>query len=313
VLGDLHVGREDNVPFMRTLCLGEALVDLICEQPVAGLAEAPSFVPHFGGATANVAVHAARTGAHIALGGGVGNDAWGRFLRERLVAENVELDWFSLLDGVRTPIATVAVDANGEPDFDIFGEDLATLERGLGKRGIDRAMAACDGLFFGSNTLVGEHERQLTMRARERALEGGKAVLFDANLRLERWRTAAEAASYANECVPDAFLVRANAKEVQVMTGEPDPEAGARALLKAGARNVVITLGAAGAMLRGELRADVPGVAAQVISTVGAGDALMGTLLGRATLTGFYSASLAASLGEAVAASARATERWGAL
>jgi sugar/nucleoside kinase (ribokinase family) len=298
---------------MRTLCLGEALVDLICEEPVAGLAEAPAFVPHFGGATANVAVHAARLGAHVALGGGVGADAWGTWLRDRLAAEGVELDFLALVDGVRTPVALVAVDETGEPMFDIFGEDLAVLVRGLGKRGIDRAVSACDGLFFGSNTLVGEEERHLTMRAREKTLGSNKAVLFDANLRLERWRTAAEAASYANECVPDAFLVRANAREAEVMTGEPDPERAATALLKAGARLVVITLGAEGAILRGELHADAPGVRANVRSTVGAGDALMGTLLGRATLTGFYPAALAAALGEAVAASARATERWGAL
>jgi sugar/nucleoside kinase (ribokinase family) len=298
---------------MRTLCLGEALVDLICEQPVGGLAEAPAFVPHFGGTTANVAVHARRAGARIAFGGGVGDDAWGRWLRGKLAEEGIELDFFSLVSGVRTQVVLVVVDENGEPDFEIYGEDLATLERGLGKRGIDRAVAACDGLFFGSNTLVGEHERQLTLRARERALEAEKAVLFDADLRLERWRTAAEAASYANACVPGAFLVRTNLGEACVMTGERDPEAAALALLKGGARNVVITLGAEGAMLRGQLRADVPGTEADVVSTVGAGAALMGTLVGRATLSGFYPAALAASLGEAVAASARAMERWGAL
>ena len=298
---------------MRTLCLGETLVDLVCEQPVGDLAQAPSFVPHFGGATGNVAIAAARVGAHVALGGGAGDDAWGRFLRDRLAAEGVELDWFSLVAGVRTPVAVVAVDGSGEPSFDIFGEDLAALERGLGKRGTDRAVDACDGLFFGSNTLVGTAERELTMRARERALAAGKAVMFDANLRLDRWRSAAEAASYANECVHDAFLVRANAHEARVLTGEVDLEAAALALVKAGARLVVITFGAEGAMLRGELRADVPGVAARVLSTIGAGDALMGTLVGRATLTGFYPAALAASLGEAVAAGARATERWGAV
>ena len=298
---------------MRTLCLGEALVDLICEEPVAGLAEAPAFVPHFGGATANVAVHAARLGAHVALGCGVGEDPWGAWLRERLGAEGVELDFFALVAGLRTPVALVAVDGTGEPMFGIFGDDLGGLVRGLGKRGIDRAVSASDGLFFSSNTLVGEEERHLTMRAREKALGADKAVLFDANLRLERWRTAAEAASYANECVPGAFLVRANRAEAEVLTREPDPERAATALVKAGARLVVITLGAEGAILRGELRADAPGVRANVRSTVGAGDALMGTLLGRATLTGFYPASLAAALGEAVAASARATERWGAL
>src|SRR5581483_12379703 len=112
---------------MRTLCLGEALVDLICEQPVGGLAEAPAFVPHFGGGPANVAVNARRAGAQIAVGGGVGDDAWGRRLRGELAEEGVELDFFSLISGVRTPLAVVAVDETGEPEWEVYGEDLATL------------------------------------------------------------------------------------------------------------------------------------------------------------------------------------------
>ncbi|MDX6668634.1 MAG: fructokinase, partial [Solirubrobacteraceae bacterium] len=59
---------------MPTLCLGEAIVDLVCEHPVADLAEADSFVPHLGGAVANVAVGAARCGAEVALAGGTGDD-----------------------------------------------------------------------------------------------------------------------------------------------------------------------------------------------------------------------------------------------
>ena len=57
------------------VCLGEALVDLICERPVRSLDEADSFSPHFGGALANVAVAARRAGADSAragAGGGVG-------------------------------------------------------------------------------------------------------------------------------------------------------------------------------------------------------------------------------------------------
>src|SRR5581483_220982 len=75
----------------RTLCLGEALVDLICEQPIDSLAQAGAFVPHFGGAAANVAVMAARAGAKITLAGGAGDDAWGHWLRDRLVAEGVDV------------------------------------------------------------------------------------------------------------------------------------------------------------------------------------------------------------------------------
>ena len=40
------------------------------------------------------------------------------------------------------------------------------------------------------------------MRARELALELGRPVIFDPNLRLHRWRSRAEAAASANACVP---------------------------------------------------------------------------------------------------------------
>jgi sugar/nucleoside kinase (ribokinase family) len=109
------------------------------------------------------------------------------------------------------------------------------------------------------------------------------------------------------------MLVRANAGEAALMTGEDDPERAAVALLKAGARMVVITLGPDGAMLRGELRLDVPGRPAEVRSTIGAGDVLTGILLARLATSGFYPPALAASLPEAVAQSALACERWGAL
>ena len=56
------------------------------------------------------------------------------------------------------------------------------------------------------------------------------------------------------------------------MTGEADPERAALAPLKAGARMVVITLEALdGAILRGELRLDVSGVSASVISRIARG------------------------------------------
>ena len=55
--------------------------------------------PSFGGALANVAVAAAREGAEVELAGGVGDDPWGDWLRERLAAEGVGLRWFSSVRG----------------------------------------------------------------------------------------------------------------------------------------------------------------------------------------------------------------------
>src|SRR3954454_7534424 len=77
-------GSSVRCPAMPFLILGEALVDLICEQAAEGIRDAAAFAPHFGGAAANVAVSAAWAGGRPALGGGAGQDPWGQWLLERL-------------------------------------------------------------------------------------------------------------------------------------------------------------------------------------------------------------------------------------
>jgi fructokinase len=296
----------------KVLCLGEALVDLIGEQHVQALTEVRRFSPHFGGAVANVAVVAARTGARIALAGGVGDDAWGTWLSARLRREGVDASLFELISGVATPFALVSIADSGEPSYQIYGEAIGTVVHALADR-VEQAVSDSAGLFISSNTLVGADERSVTMRAREVALELGRPVIFDANLRLHRWSSRADAAASANACVPGAVLVRANAAEAELMTGESDPERAASALAKAGAQIVVLTLGADGAILRGALRADAAAVQADVVSTVGAGDVMTGTLLARLAMSGFYVSSVAASLREAMAAATAACQTWGAL
>jgi sugar/nucleoside kinase (ribokinase family) len=294
------------------LCLGETLVDLVCERAIDDLADADAFAPHFGGAVANAAMVAARRGAQVALAGGAGEDPWGHWLRDRLAEEGVELTWFRLRADAPTPLAVVNVDATGEPHYQIYGEGIASVVHALGGR-VDQAVGAAGGLFFSSNTLVFQEERAVTMRACELALELGRPVIFDPNLRLHRWQSRADAAARANACVPGALLVRLNAAEAEVMTGEQDPERAALALVKAGARMVVITLGAEGAMLRGELHADALGVPATVRSTMGAGDVFTGVLLARLARSGYYPPAVAAALAEAVHEGARACEHWGAI
>ncbi len=105
-----------------TLCLGEALVDLIGEAPAPSVGAVDRFEPHFGGATANVAVFAARAGARISLAGAAGEDRWGRWLRERLVAERVDAAHFPLVQGLGMQLAFVCVDDHGKPTYELYGE-----------------------------------------------------------------------------------------------------------------------------------------------------------------------------------------------
>ena len=294
------------------LCLGEALVDLICERPIDELPQADAFVPHFGGVVANVAVVAARHGAAVALAGGAGDDAWGRWLRARLEREGVDTSWFELIDAAPTAVAMVAIDSRGEPRYELCGGSSAPVAHALSERVRD-AVGEAAALFISSNTLVGPFEREVTMRARELALELGLPVIFDPNLRLHRWPAEADAAAAATACVPGALLVRTNRAEAALLTGETDPERAALSLVRAGARVVVVTLGPDGAIARGEARADAPGVPARVLSTVGAGDVLTGILLARLAAADFDPAAVVSALPEAVEQSARACERWGAL
>jgi sugar/nucleoside kinase (ribokinase family) len=296
---------------MRILCVGEALVELICERPVASIAEADAFAPHVGGAAVGVAVTAARRGADVTLAAGAGADAWGRWLHFRLAAEGVGLAHFALAPDTATPVAFVTVDGRARPTATTYGERAPLTA--LGDR-LLAAVDAADALFFSSVTLIDEDERALTLAARDRARAAGKPVILDPDLRADRWRSTSAAVEVVGGLVEGAFLVKANADEALALTGELEVERAAASLLAAGAEHVVVTLGADGAILRGGgIDRTVRGVPATPVDTTGAGDAVTGVLLAGLARTGFYPAALAAQLPDAVAEAARATERYGAL
>ena len=73
-----------------------------------------------------------------------------------------------------------------------------------------------------------------------------------------------------------------------------------------------MTLGADGALVRGEASAHAPGVEVEVVSTLGAGDAFMGTLAAGLAKAGWEAARAGEALPAAVAASAETCTIWGA-
>jgi fructokinase len=298
---------------VSVLCLGEAIVDLVCEQPVRDLSEARAFVPHCGGAVANAAVVAARCGARVSLAGGVGDDAWGRWLEERLREEGVDLRWFNRVTGLATPLAFVVVDEHGEPSFNVYGHGIeAGVESLAGD--LEQAVDSARAVVLGSNTLVGETERAISFDARKLALEQGKSVVFDPNLRLHRWPDLGLIAALARELCEGA-LVKVNREEALFIAGDgiDDRAAAAEALCALGASVAVVTLGANGALARGLVCADVPGTDARVIDATGAGDVVTGVLVGALDANDFDPNCIAEALPAAVEAAARSTEGWGAV
>jgi len=294
-------------------CLGEALVDLICERRVDSLAEADSFRPHFGGALANVAVAARRAGAESGLAGAAGDDQWGRWVRDRLAAEGVDLEFFDLAEGSETPIAFAVVDSAGEPSFDIHGDAIADALNSIGPR-VEEMVAASDALVFSSTTLAEAAEREVTEHARDLALAREIRVCFDPNIRPNRWHGDPRAAVEASRSkVPGSYLVRANRDEAMAITGTDDPRRAAAGLAALGAELAVVTLGGDGAVMRGACEAEAPAPEVEVVSTLGAGDAFMGTLLAGIAQRGWDPALAGAALAPALDAAAEACTRWSAL
>jgi sugar/nucleoside kinase (ribokinase family) len=295
------------------LFLGETLVDLICERRLESWSQADSFVPHCGGAPTNAAIVCARCGGEVALAGGAGDDHWGRWLEERLRAEKIDLRWWKRLPGGQTGVAFDVIDLQGVPDFLIYGQGIEPALEALEPE-LEEAMTACAALELGSNTLVGKRERAISKRARELALAADKPLIVDVNLRLNRWDSPAQAVYFVHSICAGALLVKLNREEAQLLSDESDPARGAEALCAdLGARAVVVTLGADGALLRGETQADAKGLAANVVDTTGAGDALLGVLVAALAGSGFDLAAAANALPLAVAIAARSTERYGAL
>ncbi len=294
-------------------CLGEALVDLICERRVSSFADADSFTPHFGGALANVAVAAKRAGADAGLAGGAGDDDWGRWLEARLVREGVDLSFFGLAPGVTTPVAFAITDEAGEPTFTLYGDAITEALEGVEPR-LGELADAAEALVFSSNTLVADGERRITLAARTAALERDVPVCFDPNMRPNRWGGETDrAVEVCRELLPGSFLVRCNRDEAEAITGTANPRRAAEELVGRGAELAVVTAGAEGAVMRGACDAELPAPRVDVVSTLGAGDAFMGTLVAGIAATGWSAADAGQALEPALAAAAEACARWPAL
>jgi sugar/nucleoside kinase (ribokinase family) len=299
---------------MRIVCLGEALVDLVAERPAADPTDVDGFVPHFGGALANVAVQAARRGAAVSICGGVGDDPWGHWLARRLLEEGIDTTDFVHERGGRTPLALVTVDERGEPSYAIYG---STTGLGLvpAAERIGPAIRRASIVLLASNTLLGEQERRLTLGARAQALEEGKLVVVDANMRPNRWADHQAMVDATLELLQGAFLAKMNRDEAEWLTGEADPAKAAEALRGDVARNVVVTSGERGAILRGQggLAREVAGVPVLPKNTAGAGDAVTGVLLASLAASGGYAPALNVALPDAMQAAARVVQEWGAV
>jgi sugar/nucleoside kinase (ribokinase family) len=295
----------------RVVCLGEAIVDLICEKWLEPGEQAGPFVAHHGGAPANVAAVAAGNGVSTCLVGGVGSDRWGEWLLEGLARSGVETGWLVSVDGVQSPVAFATFDRLGEPTFEVYGEDIGPL-MAASEPMLESALDGASALAIGTNTMVGDTEREVTRRAVAIARELSIPVLLDPNHRPGRWTDQQTGADFARELVGLSTLVKANRAEAELITGVAEPDGSAEAMLELGPEVVVITNGDGPVICRGSAWADFEPEPVDVVSPLGAGDAFLGSLIAGLDRCEWDLAKTGDLLREACAEAGRACRVWGA-
>jgi ribokinase len=249
----------------RVIVVGSINVDLVVTSPrlphpgetVLG----GEFARHLGGKGANQAVAAARAGATVMMIGAVGRDADGDASVAALEAEGIDVSHVRRVDA-RTGVALIAV----APD----GENLIVVAPGTNAL-VSAEDASMNDLAPGAGVMLA-------------CLEIPMAVVIAATtgarrLGLQPIINPAPAQQLPPEVLAAGPILTPNEDELPVLTGDADAEAAIRSLMDDGATAVVVTLGAAGALLaEGSTRRRFAAQVVPVVDATGAGDAFSGVL-----------------------------------
>lgn len=235
------------------VCAGLATRDTILRvpalPPLDGRVVAEERVVAGGGPAATAAVALARLGVAAAFVGAVGDDEAGRFVAEGLAAEGVDVSELTVVPGARTAESTVLVTPDGARTI-VHLPGTAQLPPATAVAGA--AWLHFDHVGYGQRGLTPNIEGQTPPRI---SVDGGNPI--------ERLDLKG-----VDLYAPTEATLRAQV-------------GGVEEALAGGARLVVVTRGAAGAIAAScdGARIEVPGERIDAVSTLGAGDVFHGALL----------------------------------
>jgi len=216
-----------------------------------------------GGKGANQAVAASRVGANVSMLGRVGKDNFGDLLLDNLKSNHVDSQLVQR-DDSSTGTAIIVVDVNGQNSI--------VLSAGANGKVSSSDMEHASFPSFRLLLLQLEIPTPTVLSAARLARENGVRVLLN----------PAPAKELPNELIALADFIIPNETELNLLTGMevkdiPTAEMAARALLKKGAHNVVVTLGNKGAFIvNKEISIQVDTYKVNVVDTTAAGDAFIG-------------------------------------
>jgi ribokinase len=285
----------------RVVVCGSLNMDIVMQserRPAVGetlLGGTVSFLP--GGKGLNQAIAAARLGVPTAMVGAVGTDSFADSLRGFLANNDVDSSGVREIEGPATGVALIEVVRNDNAITVASGANLHF------KRDMIRQPPRSDEVWVAQFETPIAETKAILKRARR---AGARTVL---NL--------APFAPYPEDLLKSVDVAVLNEIELSMATrtklraasAARDVAAACQKLRAKGARTIVATLGARGALVVTDEGARViPGLKSKVIDTTGAGDCFVGALAARLAL----GATPLEAAGYANAAAACSVERLGA-
>jgi 5-dehydro-2-deoxygluconokinase len=264
------------------IAIGRCGVDIYPLQTGVGLEHVQTFGKFLGGSAANVAVAAARLGNRSALITGVGDDPFGRFVRNELAELGVDNRYVVTHGEYPTPVTFCEIfppdrfplyfyRKPSAPDLQIRPDELDT----------DAIRSA--RLYWSTATgLSEEPSRRAHFAAWEARNEHRPAPLtvLDLDYRPMFWATPADATAQVQRALAHVTVVVGNREECEVAVGETDPRKAADALLDLGVELAIVKQGPYGVLGKTRHSAvTVPPNEVDVVNGLGAGDSFGGSLI----------------------------------
>jgi fructokinase len=263
----------------KILCIGEALIDMICTDKGKPLSDGENFLKKPGGAPTNVAAAIAALGGEVELAAKVGTDPFGKHLIDVMQSFGVSTKFVFQDPAFFTTFAFVSLMENGERDF-YFNRGA---DGQLNSEEIDRInLDEISIVHFGSATgfLPGPlQEAYLSLM--QKSLQRNILISFDPNYRQllfqnDKQSFIDQSKHFLNNC----HFFKVSDEEALMLTGKETVEEAAADFLKNTKAVFAITIGKEGTLLGIDGKTEiVPSIQIKPVDTTGAGDAFVGAVL----------------------------------
>ncbi len=279
------------------IAMGRAAVDLYGEQIGGRLEDMTSFAKYLGGSPANTVVGASRLGLRCGMITRVGDEHMGRFVRETLAAEGVDVS------GVKTdPSRLTALVILGIQDKETFPlifyrENCADM--GLEPDDVDPFfLAKARALLLSGTHFSRANVDAACRRAMALARERGLKLILDIDYRPvlwgltghgrgeDRYVASTKVSSHLQSILPEIDLLVGTEEEILICGGAAALAESLKRIRELTKAAVVVKRGAEGCVVfDGPISDDltqgivVPGFPVEVFNVLGAGDAFMAGFL----------------------------------